>query len=417
MVRLISLFAVVLLSLSCTNSDSDETTFDRVWSIVDETYPDTTYINKHWQQVRDKYKSKYVNAELFDDKISVLNKMVFELGVSHTFVGKLSQIKEKASPYMFKPAWPGFDIRIIDDMVIVTRVSKTNETVQNKLTVGTIINKINGVDVEEIITKTDLFPPFNDRYKSFLQTESVVRELYGEVGDTLFLEIIDAEENIYSYQIELELRQNETILSPELPPIFLEVESSILEDNIGYLRFNAFQPNNPIEILTELGKLMDTDGLVIDLRGNNGGSLEAQRLIANQLVADYVPGIITKSRERTDTIFYEGTTNSYSKPIVIIVDQISVSGAEIFPATLRDCGAAKLVGTQTPGAVMGGTLDFVSDSLAFVHPTLIIESPHGINFEGQGVTPDILVPINYKMIRNGIDNQLRSAIESISNSN
>jgi C-terminal processing protease CtpA/Prc len=337
--------------------------------------------------------------------------MLFELNVSHLFAGRISQIKRDASPYMFKSGNPGIDIRIIDSLVVVTRSSYGQSDQQITIPPGSIIHRIDGVDVNEILAGSPIYPPYNDRYKRFLQTEEVLRHLYGEAGTTVEVEYKLRKGLLVKHQLTRVERKKKIILWPEIPPIYLEVEQVVLEGGIGYLRFNAFQPSQPDQILLALGSLMKAKALVVDLRGNSGGSYDAQRLIGERLLDQRCAGALLVGRDGVDTMIFEGTNSGFKGPIAVLVDEVSISGAELLPHALQSLGRATIVGQQTPGAVMGANLAFISDSLALTYPTLTIKDMIGDNLENSGVKPDISISLDRRRLVECYDSQLEAAIE------
>lgn len=387
--------------------------FDSVWQTIQDTYPDTTFNSIDWNRIGDKYRAQLVTTTNKDSIIELLSRMLFELNVSHAFIGHKSQIEQKASPYMFKPGSPGFDIRILADLVVVTRVESGSDAEIMNLLPGSIITQIDNNDVGNIISTAPIYPPYNDRYKRFLQTEEILRHLYGEVGSSVLIDYIDKGGNLGKTQIVRMARNNTIQLAFDIPPIHLECEWKILKNNIGYLRFNAFQPENPVTVLSAIDSLFHTNSIVVDLRGNNGGSNEAQRNIAGRFFDKLVAGAIIESRDWIDTMFYNGNQGAYTGPVAILVDEVSISGAELFPATLQSLNRAVIVGSHTPGAVMGGTIEFLDDDLVFLHPTQIIKTIEGRNLEGIGVIPDIIVPLDKELLSIGVDSQLETAIKHL----
>ncbi len=412
MLRLtIIVLITLLLFISCEQQNTNEELFNTVWQTIYETYPDTTFESVDWVAIGDRYSEQLSTITNDDDLIELLNNMIFELNVSHSFIGNIAQIENKASPYMFKPGNPDIDIRILDNLVVVTKVTPNSIAERGNLLPGCVILKIDNQNVNSIISNAPIYPPYNERYKRFLQTEEVLRFLYGDTDSPVRINFLNNDGNQDEVKIIRTARMNKIILSPEIPPIHFECEWKVLQDDIGYLRFNAFQPENPITVLSAIDSLLTTKSLVIDLRGNNGGSLEAQRIIAERFIDKSMIGAFIESRNGIDTIYYNGNENAYTGPIAILVDEVSISGAELFPATLQSLGRAVVVGSRTPGAVMGGYLDFITDSLVLVHPTLIIKTNQGINLEGIGVKPDIVVTLDQKLLAEGRDSQLEAAID------
>ncbi|MCK5126403.1 MAG: hypothetical protein KAR42_09120 [candidate division Zixibacteria bacterium] len=399
---------IILTIISCANDDSRQETFNTVWQTVNETFPDSAFGGKNWESIKSTYEQNLSGITSDSEICSLINKMLFELNVSHTFIGPISEIQQKASPYMFQPGSPGFDIRILDDEVIVTRIDNP-QVEKSGLQPGCELVSIDGYPVEEIISEASLMPPYNNRYKHFLQTEEVLRHLYGQPESTFQIEYEDVNGSVQSQKIIRIARENSIVLAPEIPPIYLECEWRKLENEVGYLRFNAFQPENPTEVLAALDSLSDSKGLILDLRGNNGGSTSAQQAIGGRFFADTVAAAIIGTRHNDDTLYYYGSHDTLTGPVVILVDEVSISAAEMFPAAMQSLNRATIIGAQTPGAVMGGDLIFLNDSLCLVHPIFSVKTVQGIMLEGQGVIPDIEIALNKELLSKGIDTQLEAA--------
>jgi carboxyl-terminal processing protease len=126
-----------------------------------------------------------------------------------------------------------------------------------------------------------------------------------------------------------------------LPELRVRIESRILPGNIGYLAFNAFMPPVMRELPSRLRELRDTRGLIIDLRENIGGIGLMAGGVAGYLLPRETPLGIMRLRDGTFGIVAYPQQPQYAKPVVVLVDEFSVSTAEIL--------AAGLAGDQTRG--------------------------------------------------------------------
>jgi len=126
------------------------------------------------------------------------------------------------------------------------------------------------------------------------------------------------------------------------------------EDALGYLLVTDFQPDAADEALAAIdGLLRDGPlrGLVVDLRGNGGGSLLACVDLANAFVPD---GLIV-SQTRRDSEVVERLEAKPERcrfptlPVVVLVDAESASASEVFAGALQDRGRAVVVGERTHG--------------------------------------------------------------------
>ncbi|MCL2117868.1 MAG: S41 family peptidase [Planctomycetaceae bacterium] len=121
--------------------------------------------------------------------------------------------------------------------------------------------------------------------------------------------------------------------------------------DIGYIALNkTFCDSTPLEIAKALEKLNESQGIrgvILDLRRNPGGYLNAAVGVCNLFLNEGVI-VTTKQRGFTDTITARGTA-IWDKPVVVLMDSMSASAAEIVAACLQDHGIAVVAGTRSYG--------------------------------------------------------------------
>ena len=163
----------------------------------------------------------------------------------------------------------------------------------------------------------------------------------GKPGTTVNITFLRDEDIIFSYDI---VRENIEVPS---------VKSDIIDKNIGYMRIIQFAANTPDKVKEALDNFSKKKikYLVIDLRSNPGGVLEAAVDIADMFLDDGVI-VSTKSKIQSWNHVYNATRKvrlSKSVPIAILIDRGSASAAEILSAALSDNGRAVLIGETTYG--------------------------------------------------------------------
>jgi carboxyl-terminal processing protease len=133
-------------------------------------------------------------------------------------------------------------------------------------------------------------------------------------------------------------------------------------------------------------------GLILDLRNNPGGVLEAASASADEFLER---GTIVSADGRTgDARFHiEATPGDLAggAPIVVLVNGGSASAAEILAAALRQNGRATLVGRKTYGKGTVQTILPLSDGEALKITTSRYYTPSGASINGVGITPDVLL--------------------------
>ena len=198
----------------------------------------------------------------------------------------------------------------------------------------------------------------------------------------------------------------------------LEIERNGNKHNIGvitlptfYADFKAMQEGDPnyksttrdvIRLLNELQAEQSIDGLIIDLRGNGGGSLDE----ANQLTGLFIdkgPTVqIRSANNRVEVLEDPDPQLVYGGPLMVLVDRLSASASEIFAGAIQDYGRGLIVGSQTFGK---GTVQSVRP---LNHGQLKITQAKfyrisGASTQHQGVIPDVVIPDTYDPSQVGED--------------
>lgn len=302
--------------------------FEHVWNTVNEHFYDPNFNGIDWNKKHDEYKTKIENSNSTDDFFSLLNKMLFELNSSHCGVGLLSELSQAVSPYIFSNGEIGIDIRIIDNQIVITKVLKYSPADNANIKKGYIIEKIDDFTIKDFENLTKYKPPFNDRNKKFHLISEILRHIYGQPGTKVKIDFLDENNKYHTKTLTRKERLNGILLGGGMPPAYLKSESYFITKNIGYLFFNAFNPPDLEHVLHNLEKVINTKGLIIDLRGNDGGSIEAMKLLLGRFVTKRIKyGTYINRNERNED-FIEPTGNKYQGQVVILVDEMSVSGAE-----------------------------------------------------------------------------------------
>jgi carboxyl-terminal processing protease len=141
---------------------------------------------------------------------------------------------------------------------------------------------------------------------------------------------------------------------------------------------------NALNDLADSGK----KGLVLDLRGNPGGGLDATVSVADMFLDEgIVLTQVDRDGSRTDYRSESGG-EATDIPVVILVDEFSASGSEVLAGALRDHDRAQIIGTQTLGKGTVNHLRPLSNGGALYVSIARWLTPDGTLIEGVGLTPD-----------------------------
>jgi carboxyl-terminal processing protease len=194
------------------------------------------------------------------------------------------------------------------------------------------------------------------------------------------------------------------------------IEYHMLDNNLAYIRLYAFSNNTGDELHSALQELLSNDpnGLILDLRYNSGGYLDAAIQVGSEFLAD---GVVAYEE------YGDGTRNTFNStgdgiatqiPMVVLVNEWSASASELVSGALQDRGRAELVGVTTYGKGTVQNWIALSDNEGAVRITIARWlTPNGNNVNETGLTPDIEVTISDADVEAGIDTQLNQAINAL----
>ena len=188
------------------------------------------------------------------------------------------------------------------------------------------------------------------------------------------------------------------------------VRSEMLDGGIAYVRVSKFDANTAEEFQKELHaiELRGAKGMVIDLRDNGGGLVEAGERIADMLLPECV--IVHMVDNAGVTRSAESGSHATDMPYALLVNGGTASTSEILAAAVQDNGGGKIVGTRTFGKGVVQTVIPLNDGSgdAVQLTTSQYLSPNGNVIHKKGVEPDFeveLVPGDDR------DYQLEKAVE------
>ncbi|MEJ0000836.1 MAG: S41 family peptidase [Verrucomicrobiota bacterium] len=169
-------------------------------------------------------------------------------------------------------------------------------------------------------------------------------------------------------------------------------------DKIGYVRIEEFAENTSDELDHALDPLeaQGLQGLVIDLRNNPGGLLDAAVDVAGKFVPPNTVIVSTKGRtpELTEDFRARPQRSHPDYPIAILINGYSASGAEIVAGALKDLGRAILVGETTFGKGSVQTVQPLGNGVGLRLTMAKYYTPSKRTIHEVGVSPDIDVPIS-----------------------
>lgn len=258
-----------------------------------------------------------------------------------------------------------------------------------------------GVKAGDVILK------INDIISAEMATEEAVKLIRGEKGTPVRLTLL--REGVKEpFEVTI---VRDTINIPT-------VDTELRSDGIFIIRLHSFSAVSPNLFRDALREFLNanTNKMIIDLRGNPGGYLEA----AVDLASWFLPAgevVVKEDRGKNGegqvyrSFGYDIFNNNLK--LVILVDGGSASASEIFAGALEEHGKATLVGGRTFGK--GSVQELVPITADTSLKVTIARwlTPNGVSISEHGIIPNQEVPVTAEDAAKGIDRQLQKAVEVI----
>lgn len=238
-----------------------------------------------------------------------------------------------------------------------------------------------------------------------LSLSRVVSRVKGAEGTTVHLTIYREGEPDY---LEIDIVRAKMIETET-------VQYGMIEDTdgIGYLQITEFDEVTVDQYTEAMAELNGhgIKGLILDLRSNPGGDLDAVVEIARKILPE---GLIlyTEDKEGNRKEYTCDGSRELEIPLVVLVNGYSASASEILAGAIQDYNKGTLIGTTTYGKGIVQRIHRLDDGTAIKLTVSAYFTPAGRNIHGVGIEPDIVLEYDYEANEaEGTDNQVDKAIE------
>lgn len=175
-----------------------------------------------------------------------------------------------------------------------------------------------------------------------------------------------------------------------------QVTARLLDGNIAYLSLSAFTQNAPDKFKSALHEIMQqgAQALILDLRDNRGGSVEAAQQILSYFINEGVLFTAELKDEVRRPFMAQGGAFAANLPLTVLVNNESQSASEAAAAAIQDHQRGKIIGMQTHGKAEIQTSVTLGDGSVLHFSIAKILTPSNQWYEGRGIRPDIRVEDN-----------------------
>ncbi len=178
-----------------------------------------------------------------------------------------------------------------------------------------------------------------------------------------------------------------------------------LAEHYLYIRIAQFQVNTGKDFVARLRdsfkQYPKTKGLILDLRNNPGGVLQASIEVADAFLND---GLVAYTQGRTDNsnINYNTTPGDIAAglPLVVLINSGSASASEVVAGALQDQKRAVIMGTRSFGKGSVQTVIPISEDRAVKLTTALYYTPNGRSIQAKGIEPDVRLEANNAAVDN-----------------
>jgi carboxyl-terminal processing protease len=384
--------------------------FDFVWNTIERHYHDPKFNGVDWKAIGERYRPLARAAPDDEAFWDTLDRMAGELRDAHTRVESPQRVALRRNE---ETITLGFTFAKVDGRLTVTSVSGDSDAWWAGVRPGMALVRIGAEPAQEAY----------DRLMAGTRFESTERARHLRVLRRI---IAGDEGSKMAFAFE---RADGTLIEATLTRRKVSTRATeshrTLPSGFGYLRFTQWTVGVMPRALAGLETLARTPGIVIDLRGNPGGAVQAVNWMLERFFAS--PTELGRTTTRTGASIslllgaveiiklkteVPGSRDAYRGPVVILVNSQSASGSELFAGTMQAVGRAKVVGEPSCGCLLGflgyaripGGAELAYSEVGFV-------MANGKRIEGEGVIPDVTVPATVADLRGYRDRTLERAQE------
>lgn len=446
---------------SSQRPENPAATFDAAWSMINQRHFDTTFNGVDWDGVRAELLPRARDAQTEAELRGIIRDMLGRLGQSHfaliprEAVGGFEGTTPDAEPGSTSPrpvdaskatgrartgsdtapgigaeesgatggpGSAGIELRIADERFIVSRVDSGSAAQRAGVRPGWIVRSIGSCLMSEQLERIPR--EAGEQRAAFRATLLAMGRLAGEAGTTVRVEFLDGTERRVVRRLTRTPEQGDRVLFGNLPAFYSRFEHARLGmegKSVGVIRFNTWMTIVMPRFDAAMDELRDTDGIIVDLRGNPGGLGAMVMGTSGHFLDSRVSLGTLKSRDRDMRYMANPRlvgangrrVKPYAGPVAILIDGLTGSTSEVFAGGMQAIGRARVIGQTSAGAVLPALNERLPNGDVLYHAFADFVTPAGDRLEGRGVIPDDVVMLDRAALLAGRDSQMEAAVRWI----
>ena len=265
-----------------------------------------------------------------------------------------------------------------------------------------VVSPIEGSPADRAGLKSgDLITRVDDTAVKGLSINEAVKRMRGEPGTKVVLTILRKDEN-RTFQVTITREEIRT----------QSVKAKIVQPGYAWLRLSQFQERTVDDFVAKIDELYkhdpDLKGMVLDLRNDPGGLLDAAVAVSAAFLPEGVTVVSTNGQIEESKAVFKARPEDYMRrrgndplkrlpaalktvPMVVLVNEGSASASEIVAGALQDHKRATVMGSQTFGKGSVQTVRPLGPDTALKITTALYYTPSGKTIQAKGIVPDIMV--------------------------
>ncbi len=370
---------------SISRSELHRQVFDDVWSEIKNRFYDNSFHGTNWESLQEIYRPQVAARSELVDFHDLVREMLGQINASHLNIWpNQSNLRETGMIGVF----PDYEDNAAGVIVLETL---PDSPAARKISEIRAFDKITAIDGVKLESTTNYFAPLEGVTDQEVKVDLINR---GGITRSVYLTPVSQDEY---HEIAWRFRESKTQGTVD----------QLSQNQVGYIALQQISAASVAKFEDDIKVLSQSKrALVIDLRGNSGGS-EHDRLLSILSRKPYVKHSPRLGSGGSDAPW------AFAGPIALLVDEYTSSDAEIVAQGFKELRLGEVIGTTTYGAVIGTEKKIMADGSVLSVPTVGWFSLSDQNLENLGVTPDHHVALDLSKADRGEDNQLAEAVSRL----
>ncbi|WP_165505492.1 S41 family peptidase [Rhizobium leguminosarum] len=369
--------------------------FNEVWRLYRDYFWDSKMLGHDWNAIRSKYSPFLSRVSNRSELNELMSSMIAELGTGHTSirapssggsgkpsVGKLGATLSGSNEVMVDNVFDG-DLDLAEERSPLSSALPRVES-------GDAIIRVNGISVHGVA--------------------SIDRILEGRVGETIKIDVRKSDGfTVATWVVPISAWREASLRYKHWVATNRHYVEEMSGGEVGYIHLRASNEADLANLIRYLPMYQNRKGLILDLRGNNGGNVDPWVFS----VLQRAPWLYLYNRY--DRLPMKSPRDSFGGKLVVLIDGDTYSDGEAIAEGVRRLGLGILMGSRTSGAgvwinddktlVDGGSVR-IPETASYV----IEEGRQHWVIEGEGVQPDVIVENDPYLVFLGHDDQLDASV-------